>query len=257
MKTVSKVDIFGVEVQNTTLDDVSRTLSNNLINKNKTVVYTPNTEIVMAAKKDITIRDIINKGDIVIPDGIGLLHGARLKGIRIKERVTGYDTSMKLLDIANENGYRLYLLGSKDGIGKKAMDNLSLKYPNLVVSGYHHGYFKGSHFDGNFSEEENMVVEDINNSNTDILFVGFGFPKQELWINNNKDRLKVSIIIGNGGVIDILAGEAKRAPDIFIKMGLEWLYRLISDPSRVKRQIVLPLFLIQAFFSKNKIKEIK
>ena len=254
---VNKVDIFGVVIQNTTLIDVVDILRKNLKNKKKTTIYTPNTEIVMAAKRDERLKGIINEGDIVIPDGIGILHGAKLKGITIKERVTGFDTSMELLKLADENGYRLYLLGGKDGVGNKAVENLSRKYPGIMISGHHHGYFKGSHFNGEFSETENLVVEDINTSNTDILFVGFGFPKQELWIHNNKDRLDATIIIGNGGVIDILAGEAKRAPEVFIKLGLEWLYRLISNPSRIKRQMVLPLFLIQSIFSKDKIKEIK
>jgi len=257
MGKVSKVDIFGIEILNTTLVEVVDTIKENLINKVQTVIFTPNTEIVMAAKKDNMIKEILNQGDIVIPDGIGLLHGAKLKNIIIKERVTGFDTSMNLLRIANENSYGLYLLGGKEGVTDEAITNIRLQYPNIRISGHHHGYFKGSHNDGVFSEIENSIVEEINNSKTDILFVGFGFPKQEIWIHNNKNRLDCSIIIGNGGVIDILAGQAKRAPDIFIKLGLEWLYRLATNPSRIKRQLVLPLFLVQAIFSKNKIKEIK
>jgi len=253
---MNKVDIFGIQVENTTLDEVLEDLEDALLNKRKTIVFTPNTEIVMMAKKDEKLKKLINTANHVIPDGIGLIYGAKIKGITLKQRVTGYDTSIRLLEIANKYGLGLYLLGGKDGVSKDAFVNILKKYPNIRLSGYHHGYFNGAHTGDENSLEEIKIIEDINRSNPDILFVGFGFPKQEIWIDKNKEKLNTTILIGNGGVIDVLSGRVNRAPDIFIKLNLEWLYRLIKNPSRIKRQVYLPLFLIQVILDKNSICEL-
>jgi N-acetylglucosaminyldiphosphoundecaprenol N-acetyl-beta-D-mannosaminyltransferase len=250
-----RLDIMGVEILDTTLDEITKALEEDLQRGNKVKVFTPNTEIVMAARKSIRLRDEVNKGTYVIPDGIGLLHGARLRGVEIRERVTGYDTSMELLRIANDNGYSLFLIGCREGVAEEAAMNIQRDYPGIRIAGHHHGYFKGTHTNSP-GEEEERVIELIHKSKADIIFVGFGFPRQEVWINSHMDNLGVKVAIGNGGVIDILAGRAKRAPEIFIKLGLEWLYRLISDPSRIKRQIVLPLFLIRVMLEKDSIKRL-
>ena len=246
---------MGVEILDTTLDEITKALEEDLQRGNKVKVFTPNTEIVMAARKSIRLRDEVNKGTYVIPDGIGLLHGARLRGVEIRERVTGYDTSMELLRIANDNGYSLFLIGGREGVAEEAAMNIQRDYPGIRIAGHQHGYFKGTHTNSP-GEEEERVIELIHKSKADIIFVGFGFPRQEVWINSHMDNLGVKVAIGNGGVIDILAGRAKRAPEIFIKLGLEWLYRLISDPSRIKRQIVLPLFLIRVMLEKDSIKRL-
>lgn len=247
------VNIFGVEIQNTSLDKLVKQLESALENRRFTKVFTPNTEIVMAAKKSKNLREELNKGTFVIPDGIGLIYGARIRGVELEERVTGFDTSMKLLELAQEKGYGLYLLGGKEGVAEKACEKILAQYPGIRITGHHHGYFKGSHTGDGETEEEKMIVQEIGNSHTDILFVGFGFPRQEIWINTYGENLGVSVAIGNGGVMDILSGQAKRAPDIFIKLGLEWLYRLLREPSRIKRQIVLPLFLIQVLMDKSSV----
>ena len=250
---MEKIKIFGVNVYNTTIVEVTKLLEEYLSGNSLKTIYTPNTEIVMAAKDDETLRNLINEGDLVIPDGIGLVYGSRLKKKPLKERVTGFDTSIKLLEIANANNYSLYLLGGKDGVAEVAAKNINKNYPNINITGYHHGFFKGSHLGLKGEVEEEAIISEINHQKPDVIFVGFGFPKQELWIDANKSRLDAKVIIGNGGVIDILAGNAKRAPEIYIKLGLEWLYRLMKNPSRIKRQIVLPKFILQVLFSKDAI----
>lgn len=250
-----RIDIMGIEILDTTLAEIADVLKEDLRKGSRVKVFTPNTEIVMAASKSSKLMEEVNKGTYVIPDGIGLIHGARLRGVEIKERVTGYDTSMELLRIANDNGYSLFLLGGREGVADEAALNIQRDYPGIRIAGYHHGYFKGTHTN-NPGEEEVQILESIRKTQADIIFVGFGFPKQEIWINSHMDKLGVKVAIGNGGVIDILAGRAKRAPEIFIKLGLEWFYRLISDPSRIKRQIVLPLFLIRVILEKDSIKKL-
>ncbi|MCR3955986.1 MAG: WecB/TagA/CpsF family glycosyltransferase [Gudongella sp.] len=256
MDRADKVDIFGVEIQNTTLSELVGELEKALENQSFCKVFTPNTEIVMAAKRSDRLKRELNKGTYVIPDGIGLIHGAKIRGISLKERVTGYDTSMELLRIANQNGYGLYLLGGKEGIAEEARKKLQKDYPGIRITGCHHGYFKGSHTGDGVTSEEQAIINEIKDSPTDILFVGFGFPRQEIWINTHGENLGVHVAIGNGGVIDILAGQAKRAPDIFIRLGLEWLYRLVTNPSRIKRQAVLPLFLVEVALKRNSIHKI-
>ena len=251
-----KVNVFGVEIHNTSLNNLIKEIKVHLEEKDQISIFTPNTEIVMQAKKSKDQIKILNSGTYVIPDGIGLIYGAKLRGIELKERVTGYDTSMALLDIANENAYGLYLLGGKEGVADKALAALKISHPGIRITGCHHGYFEGTHLGKLQTPEEEQIINEIKETNTNILFVGFGFPRQEKWINDNIDKTGVNIAIGNGGVIDILAGDAKRAPDIFIKMGLEWLYRLVMNPSRIKRQIVLPLFIIQVLINKKSISKI-
>lgn len=257
MTIADKINIFGVVINNMTLNNLVEVLEEVLKEKKFAKIYTPNTEIVMAARKSPELRDELNKANFVIPDGIGLIYGSRLRGIHMKERVTGFDTSMELLHLADKNGYGLYLLGGKEGVAEKAMERLKADYPGIRLTGCHHGYFKGTHTGHGVTAEEKEIIKEIRNNKTDILFVGFGFPRQEVWINTHGDDLNLSVAIGNGGVIDILSGRAKRAPDIFIKFGLEWLYRLLRNPSRIKRQAVLPLFLLKVVIDKNSISEIK
>src|SRR5699024_5837411 len=131
------------------------------------------------------------------------------------------------------------------GVAKRAMEKVSEKYPGIRIVGEHHGYFK----------DDKQVIRQINYSKADILFVGLGFPKQESWIDKNGKELEtVKVAIGNGGVLDLLAGDAKRAPKIFIKLGLEWLYRLILEPSRIRRQLAIPKFLFHVIIDRNAVK---
>lgn len=249
---MKKVKIFGVEIQNIDAKENEEILRNFLKSDKLNRIYTPNTEIVMAAKRDENLKKLINSADLVLCDGIGLVYASKIRNKPIKERVTGFDTSIKLLELADEMGLNLYFLGGKEGVAREAAQNVSEKYKNLNVVGYHNGYFN-SKLDGESSREEEKIIDDINKLGADIVFVGFGFPRQEKWIDIHKDDINAKVIIGNGGVLDILSGRANRAPDIFIKLGLEWLYRLISNPSRIKRQIDLPKFLLAVLRDKNSV----
>lgn len=251
---MESINIFGVKIHNTSLDEVTDLLKEFLQEDRLRVIYTPNTEIVMAAKDDEDLKNLLNKGDLIIPDGIGLIYGSRIQKKPLKERVTGFDTSMKLLEIGNQMGYSIYLLGGEEGVAKDAAANIKDNYPNMKIAGYHHGFFKGSHLGLSNEEEEMEIIKDINEKNPDIIFVGLGFPRQEIWIDANRDKLKSRIIIGNGGVMDILSGNAKRAPEIYQNLGLEWFYRLMKEPSRIKRQLVLPKFMLQVLFNRDVIK---
>lgn len=205
-------------------------------------VYTPNPEIVMLAQQDKELFDILNNADLVLADGIGLIIASRLKGLRLRHRVTGVDTMDKLLRYCAENQKSFFMFGGKSGTAETACENIREKYKDIEVSGHHHGYFG--------EEDEIGIIDKINNSKPDILFVCLGAPKQEKWINKNKGKLNCKLAMGVGGSVDVYAGVAKRAPEIFRKFGLEWLYRLLKEPWRFKRMLVLPKFLVKFIFTK-------
>lgn len=248
---MENIKILGLRVDKVTMESALSEIETFLNSDGAKVIYTPNTEIVMAAKEDGELMRILNDGDLIIPDGIGLIYASKIKKNPLPQRVTGFDVSMKMLELANEKGYSLFLLGGKEGVAKEAGENIVKKYHNIRIAGYNNGYFKGSHTGFLGHEEEMQVVEKINRAKPDILFVGFGAPKQEMWINEYKERLNCKVIIGNGGTMDIIAGKAKRAPAIWQKLGLEWFYRLVKEPSRIKRQMVLPKFMLTVLFSKD------
>jgi len=247
------ISILGVNIDKITLDEAVERVKSFLKNDATNAIYTPNTEIVMLARKDCEFKNLLNRADLIIPDGIGLVYASRIKKKPLPERVTGVDLSNKILEIANDNGYSIFILGGKDGVAKEATENISKKYQNIRIAGYHHGYFKGTHIGYKGHEEEKRVINSINASNSDILFVGLGAPKQEIWIDENKSKLNCKVMIGNGGTIDIIAGRVKHAPAFYRNHGLEWLYRLAKQPKRIKRQMVLPLFVLKVLFSRDEV----
>lgn len=197
-------------------------------------IITLNAEIAYQAYYDSALRDLINRAELVTPDGIGIVWGARKLGVNVPERVTGIDLMEQICQRAANRGWRIYLLGAAPGIAEKAAHELQERYPGLAVAGFHHGYFSGS--------EEQEVIDDIVRTAPQILFVGLGAPRQEWWIDRYKNQLKVPVCIGVGGSMDVISGHKRRAPGWMIKLNLEWLYRLTAEPSRFKRQLVLPRF---------------
>jgi N-acetylglucosaminyldiphosphoundecaprenol N-acetyl-beta-D-mannosaminyltransferase len=159
------------------------------------------------------------------------------------ERVTGVDLMFRILDYCHQQGKSIFIFGGKPGVADEAGRNINRKFPNIKIVGSRDGYFK--------TEEEKGIVDQINGSGPDVLFVALGAPKQEKWIDQYKDQLNVRIAMGVGGSVDIWAGTAKRAPEIYQKLGLEWFYRLIKEPWRYKRMLVLPKFMLQVLFSKK------
>ncbi len=212
------------------------------------LIVTPNSEIIVNASKDPNLKNIIEQADLVIPDGIGLVYASKIMGVPLQERVTGIDFLDAILGDLEETGQSIFFLGSKPGdgnspgIAEMAVEKMQDKYKRLKVAGTHHGYFK--------EQDEEGIVALINQSGADFLCVALGSPKQENFMFQYKNELHVKGAIGVGGSLDVWAGTLKRAPEFYRNHGLEWLYRLIQQPSRIKRMAALPLFMINVVVSR-------
>ena len=202
-----------------------------LIDKNKrTVVFTPNIQILGAASKDKRLVALLNGADMLLPDGIGVSLACRKNGLPPVERITGIDTAYAILAYASARGYKVFLLGGKPSIAKLAAKNLRRELPFLRICGTHHGYFDKR----KNSPQNQAIIRKIRESEADILFVCFGFPAQETWISQNASLLpSVRLFMGLGGSIDVWSGKVKRAPKIVQKLNLEWLWRCVREPKRI------------------------
>lgn len=227
--------ILGVDFHAVTLQEAVELAMIRIRTRQKGYVVTPNPEIVDLCRRDETFHGIINHAALVLPDGIGIVYAARILGEKLRGKVAGIDFAERLVAAMAKEQMRLFLLGAKPGVAEKAGRNLCARYPGLVLAGCRDGYFS----------EEQDVVDAINAcGGADVVFVCLGAPKQEKFIASHLDEIHATLFCGLGGSLDVFAGEVKRAPDIFIRLGLEWLYRLIKQPSRLGRMLVLPKFLL-------------
>jgi len=192
-----------------------------------------NPEKIYKADHDRALANVINSAQIFICDGIGTVLAVRMLHGRPIKRITGVALFYELIKKAFEKGWKVYLLGASSESNKRAYDTLLANYSGLLIVGRHDGYFKDS----------NKVIEDINRSEADILFVAMGSPKQELWIAENWDMINATFCMGVGGTFDIVSGKTKWAPAICRETGTEWLFRLLSEPRRWRRQLALPKFV--------------
>lgn len=250
------IKILGVRINNIDMDEAMAKIDGYFASDELNYIYTPNPEIVMRAGRDEEFKKIINSASLNLCDGIGLMIASKLKKKPLKSRVTGYDTSIKILELMNEKHLSLFLLGAKPGIAEKAIEKINNDYPNIVIAGFNNGYFNGSHNGHASCDEEETLIQKINDSKADAIFVGMGAGYQEKFIYYNKDKLKTKLAIANGGVIDVLAGNVKIAPTFIRKIGMEWLYRLVKEPKRFKRQLDIPKFLMKIIFTKNAVEYI-
>lgn len=231
------VEILGVKIDKITAAYALKQAQHLARTPGTSMIFTPNPEIVMAAYEDPEFRDILNSADLCTPDGIGVVYAAKMLGDPVPERVAGFDLACGLLESLRKTGEGVFLFGAKPGVAETAREKLRIAYPGLVVSGVHDGYFA--------EDESDEIAAEINGSGAKLLFVCLGAPKQEKWIYANREKLaNVNLCMGVGGALDVFAGVAKRAPDIFIKLNLEWLYRFAKNPSRLGRFAALPKFML-------------
>lgn len=229
-----KVNILGINVSKVTISGAVDKLMQFLNEDRLHSVFTPNSEIIMAAYKDAEFGEVLNRADLLTADGIGVVYASRILKNPISERAAGFDIACELLERIKGTSYKLFLFGGKPGVAEIAKKKIEEKYHGVNICGTRNGYFTDA--------DEADIIADINNSGADIVFVCLGAPKQEKWIDANRNKLNTRVALGIGGSLDVFAGTAMRAPEFYCKHGLEWFYRLMKQPSRAGRMLALPRF---------------
>lgn len=193
------------------------------------MIFTPNPTILYNAKEDPELQKILSSADVCLCDGVGVALGARILGYGKIPRVCGVDYGEKIAELCARRGYSLYLLGGERGVAERAAKNLIAKYSSLKIAGTHHGYY----------EREWRLLSEISLAEPQVIFVCLGSPKQEKFIYYNQKNLASSVMLGLGGSLDIYAGEKKRCPRILRSLCMEWAYRLVREPKRIKKAHLL------------------
>ena len=224
---MSRINILNILFDSTTASKASEQIFNACQQKRALplTVVTPNPIMVMNAQDNDLLFSALTYADLSLADGIGIISAAKRMGTPLPERVTGIDTADSVIEKLAEVGGSVYLLGAKPGVAEKAAEKLTESFPSLRIAGTHHGYF----------EDDEKILSDIKEKSPDLLAVCLGSPRQEIWVHRNKEKLSgVGAIICLGGVLDVWSGNIKRAPKLFIKLRLEWLWRMLREPKRFK-----------------------
>ena len=239
---LQEISVLGVKVNDITVSETAELIEQFVKEQDKPhLIVTLGTEMVMASQKDSDIKNLINNASLVCADGVGVVWGARKAGLKLREKAAGVEILEEVVKRSSESKLRIFLLGAEPGTAEKTAENLRNKYPNCNIVGTFHGYFK----------EDSEPIEIIKKAKPDVIFTALGFPKQEKWYLSHAQELKIPVGMGVGGSFDVLSGKIDRAPMWMRKLSLEWLYRLIKEPSRFKRMMSIPKFILAILFSKN------
>lgn len=223
------VSLLGIPFSAMTVAEAHRYLAQRLRQPDVAKIYTPNPQILWRASQSPSLSRLLRRADLLLPDGAGVILAAKRKGTPLPCRITGIDTAEWLLRYGAKRRLSFFFLGGTPGVARAAADRMRKRIPYLKVVGTHHGYFKKS------GAENDRVLEKIRRAEPDVIFVCFGFPEQEKWIDRYTDSLpSVKLAMGLGGTLDVWAGKMKRAPKALQAMHLEWLWRTLCEPKRIK-----------------------
>ena len=259
---LEKKFVLDVGITNSTKQEVLEYITKGLEkNGKKYFIVTPNPEILVLAHEAKEYKKILNNAEIALPDGVGVIIAGKILGVRLKGRITGVELLESLCMTVAGKPITVGFLGGGQGIADKTAECLVQKYPGLKVVFAESGnpddntvslvkekilrYYDTKILRENRKKEKspNILISQYPNISLDILFVAFGAPKQEIWISENLDKIPVRVAIGVGGAFDYVSGQVPRAPDFIQKLGFEWLFRLIRQPWRIKRQFALLEFM--------------
>jgi len=229
-----RVNLLGVGIDALSMEDTVARVAGLIRDNRPARVMTLNPEYLYQAQFDRGLLDLARRADLVTADGEGIVWACRVAGCPVPERVTGIDLMMRLLEKASLSGWSVYLFGAAPGVADAAAEKILRDYPGLKIAGSRHGYFQ--------ADEESGIAREIQKTGPDLLFVALGAPKQEIWIDRYLEKTGAGVAIGVGGSFDVLAGKVRRAPRWVRRLRLEWLARLLRQPARWRRQMVLPLF---------------
>lgn len=234
------VELFGINIDTYRFEEAINIAKRFIDGSSVAQIVTINPEMFEYADKDAEFTNILKEAEMIIPDGVGVKIALKINGANV-ERIPGIDFARRLLEEAAINSIPVAIIGAKEEVITVAIENLQNEINGLNIVYYHNGYF----------DNDNQIYEEIKTKSPKLILVAMGSPRQEKFIYNAKKVLKPSLMIGIGGSLDVWSGEVKRAPKIFQVLGLEWLYRTATQPSRLKRIFpTLPLFLIKAFNNK-------
>lgn len=237
---MNRVSILGMQVDNLDLHEAVARIEELIKYGEPSLVVTANPEIIWLARGNKKFAECLLEAKMITADGIGVIIAAKILGQPLKQRVTGIALLTELFKRAQDKKYKFYFVGGKPGIAERAAGNIKNSYPGVEIVGIHHGYF----------EDDSSIIEDIRQKRPDILLVALGMGKQEQWIRDRVFQTGVPVSVGVGGSFDVFSGETKRAPLWMQRKGIEWLYRLIMHPSRFRRMLQLPRFLMKVCFDR-------
>ena len=232
MTTPRRIEILGVPVDAVGMADTLAFADRQAAEgEGCATIVAVNPEKAMRARRDGSLLSLLRGASLLIPDGIGIVWAARTLGLGRFGRVPGSELMPNLCALAAERGYSVFLYGARPEVNAAAADALTRRFPGLRIAGRQHGYLG--------AEEMQDLIRQINDSQADMVFVALGSPAQEAWMAQHAPSLRAKLCQGVGGTFDVLAGRVRRAPKAFLALNLEWLYRLLREPSRVGRQVAL------------------
>ncbi len=233
--SLSSVQILGLTVHDVTMASALSAMDGFIRAGSPHHVITADASMLVLAQDDEALHEIVRSADLVTPDSVGVLWAAKRLGRPLQERVSGVEIVEQLCRCSAEKGHRLFFLGAAPGVAVQAAEKMRLKYPGAQIVGTRDGYFS--------AEESGALIEQIREARTDALFVAMGIPKQEKWIAKHRDQLGASVLIGVGGTFDVLSGTVRRAPIVMQRARLEWLWRVLSNPRKISKVLLLPRFM--------------
>jgi len=237
---------WGIDIVNTTMTEALDWIEQRILKKQKALLAFVNPDCLNIAYTHSAYREVLQAADRILPDGIGINIGCRMLNESLLSNINGTDLFPRLCERAAKCGHRLFLLGGLPGVAELTAQAMQQRYPELIIAGVHNGFFD--------SEQETELIEEINNARPDILLVGFGAPKQELWLARIREQLNATVCLGTGGLFDFYSGHIARAPVWMREIGLEWTWRLIQEPGRMWKRYIIgnPLFLYRVWLQRQK-----
>jgi N-acetylglucosaminyldiphosphoundecaprenol N-acetyl-beta-D-mannosaminyltransferase len=246
---MNRITLFGCPIDNLGFDDTLKRIEDSIQNGKPIRHCAVNAAKIVKIQTDKKLREIVATSDLINPDGQSIVWASRFLKKPLPERVTGIDLMQKLLELAADKGYKVFLFGATEEVIWELREKLRRELPHLNLVGYRNGYFS--------PDEEKGIVREINEKRPDMLFVGMGSPKKEYWMNKYQSALKVPFRMGVGGSFDVLVGKTKRAPHWMQKLGLEWFYRFLQEPARMWKRYLVTNTLFLFYLFKERVKSIK
>lgn len=233
-KKLNKFLILGVEISVIDINNACSLVEEAILKRQKKYICVCPVSTIMECKRNKEMLTSVNSADLATPDGMPTVWIGKILGHKNIRRVYGPDLMQKICDISGKNGYRNYLYGSSPDVLGKLREKLNKKYPGLIISGICSPPFRQP-----TKDEDEKIVKEINNSNSDIVWVGLGSPKQDLWMYEHRGRINAPVMIGVGAAFDFLAGTKPQAPRWMRASGFEWFFRLVTEPKRLWRRYLV------------------